>query len=382
MEPVERLNNRGLHSIADIIEDIRQGKMVILMDDEDRENEGDLVIAAEQVRPEDVNFMATHARGLICLTLSQERCAQLDLPLMVRDNGAAHSTNFTVSIEAAEGVTTGISAADRARTIRAAVNSDAVPKDIVQPGHIFPLMAQQGGVLSRAGHTEAGCDLARLAGYQPAAAIVEIMSEDGSMARRPELEIFAKKHGLKIGCIADLIEYRAMNERTVECINERTVQTEFGEFILKTYLNTTQNEHHFALVKGNVALDEPVFVRVHVGQTARDVLTIQRDGQEKKSWGFRDALERVAKEGRGVVVLLCHSETTEEIEESIDWLLSGKQQRPKQDVAYKQIGTGSQILNELGVQKMRLMSAPFKFNAISGFNLEVVDYISKDSESI
>ena len=381
MEPVERLNNRGLHSTSDIIEDIRQGKMVILMDDEDRENEGDLVIAAEQVRAEDVNFMATHARGLICLTLSEERCAQLDLPLMVRDNGAAHSTNFTVSIEAAEGVTTGISAADRARTIRAAVNLDAKPKDIVQPGHIFPLMAQPGGVLSRAGHTEAGCDLARLAGYQPAAAIVEIMSEDGSMARRPELEIFAKKHGLKIGSIADLIEYRAMNERTVECINERKVQTEFGEFTLKTYLNTTHNERHFALIKGEVATDKPVFVRVHVGQTARDVLTIQRVGQEKKSWGFRDALERVAKEGCGVVVFICHSETTEEIEESIDWLLSGKQQRPKQDVAYKQIGTGSQILKELGVQKMRLMSAPFKFNAISGFNLEVVDYISKDSES-
>ncbi len=365
-----------LNTTADIIDDIRQGKMVILMDDEDRENEGDLVMAAEQVRPDDINFMAKHARGLICLTLTPDRCRQLDLPLMVRENHSVHSTNFTVSIEAAEGVTTGISAADRAHTVRVAVAANARPKDLVQPGHIFPLMAQPGGVLSRAGHTEAGCDLARLAGFEPAAVIVEVMNEDGSMARRQDLEAFAKTHNLKIGTIADLIQYRALNERTVSCINERVVQTPHGEFVLKTYLNTALNERHFALIKGDIGGDQPTLVRVHVGNTIRDVLKVSRVGDEpSRSWDFQSALARIAEEGRGVLVYICHSETTEEIEESIDWLISGKQSRPKQDVAYKQVGTGSQILQDLGVNKMRLMSAPFKFKAISGFNLEVVEYI-------
>ena len=367
-----------LHSTAAIIEDIRMGKMVILLDDEDRENEGDLVMAAEQVRPEDINFMATHARGLICLTLTQDRCKQLDLPLMVRDNYSVHATNFTLSIEAAEGVTTGISASDRAKTVRAAVAKGAVPKDIVQPGHIFPLMSQPGGVLSRAGHTEAGCDLARLAGFEPAAVIVEVMNEDGSMARRPELEVFAKAHGVKIGTIADLIQYRALNERTVDCINERQVQTAYGEFTLKTYLNKALNERHFALVKGDITGEDPTLVRVHVANTVRDVLTIRQAGEEYRSWNFGAALKRIADEGRGVLVYVCHSETTEEIEESIDWLHSGKQTRPKQDVAYKQVGTGSQILQDLGVCKMRLLSAPFKFKALSGFNLEVVEYIRNE----
>lgn len=364
-----------LNSIEEIIDDIRQGRMIILLDDEDRENEGDLVIAAQQVRADDINFMAKHARGLICLTLSQARCRQLDLPLMVKDNRAAHSTAFTVSIEAAEGVTTGISAADRARTVRAAVSPDAKPTDLVQPGHIFPLMAQQGGVLSRAGHTEAGCDLARLAGYDASSVICEIMNEDGSMARRPELEAFAQEHNIKIGTIADLIQYRTLHERTILCINERKVQTSYGEFILKTYQNTSSQELHFALVKGNVNNGEPVMVRVHVGSTARDVLSIQRP-DETPSWNFQAALERVSKEDAGVVVLICHNETTQEIEESIDWLLSGKQSRPKQDVVYKQIGAGAQILRDLGVNKMRLMSAPFKFSGISGFDLEVTEYIT------
>ncbi|WP_370981576.1 bifunctional 3,4-dihydroxy-2-butanone-4-phosphate synthase/GTP cyclohydrolase II [Agaribacterium sp. ZY112] len=367
-----------LDRIEDIIDDIRQGKMVILMDDEDRENEGDLVMAAEQCRPEDINFMATHARGLICLTLTPERCTQLDLPLMVRENHSVHATNFTLSIEAAEGVTTGISAADRARTVRAAVVKDAKPQDIVQPGHIFPLMCQPGGVMSRAGHTEAGCDLARLAGYEPASVIVEIMNEDGTMARRPELEAFAKQHGIKIGTIADLIAYRAVNERTIECINERQVQTAYGEFTLKTYLNKALNERHFALIKGDVGGDEAALVRVHVGNTIRDVLTIRPAGENYQSWDFHAALKRIAEEGSGVAVYICHSETTEEIEEGIDWLLSGKQVRPKQDEAYKQVGTGSQILQDLNVRKMRLLSAPFKFKALSGFDLEVVEYIRND----
>ncbi|MFT7558296.1 MAG: 3,4-dihydroxy 2-butanone 4-phosphate synthase/GTP cyclohydrolase II [Flavobacteriales bacterium] len=368
----------NLHSTEEIIEDFKNGKMVILLDDEDRENEGDIVMAAEFVRAEDINFMAKHARGLICLTLTETRCAQLDLPLMVRENNSAHATNFTVSIEAAEGVTTGISAADRAKTVQVAVSRDAKASDIVQPGHIFPLMAQAGGVLSRAGHTEAGCDLARLAGVEPAAVIVEVMNDDGSMARRPELEVFAAEHGLKIGSIADLIQYRVVNERTVECINERKVQTAYGEFVLKTYLNSAQNERHFALIKGELSDTEPNLVRVHVGYTARDVFTIEAADNDPTSWDFRAALKVIADEGRGVLVYICHSETTEEVDESIDWLLSGKQRRAKHDVAYKQVGTGSQILRDLGVTKMRLLSAQFKFKAISGFNLEVVEYISND----
>ncbi len=368
-----------LNTTEELIDDIRQGKMVILIDDEDRENEGDLVIAADQVRAEDINFMATYARGLICLTLSETRCHQLDLPIMVRDNRSSHTTNFTVSIEAAEGVTTGISTADRARTIRAAVAKDAKPSDIVQPGHIFPIMAQAGGVLSRAGHTEAGCDLAKLAHHEPAAAIVEIMNQDGSMARRPDLEKFAKEHSLKMGTIADLIQYRVAHEKTVECVGERRVNTLYGEFILKTYLDTARNEKHFALVKGKIQADEPTLVRVHVSNTSRDVLAIQHDDQEIPSWNCQAAIARIAKEGAGIVVLICHNETPEEIEESIDWVMSGKAPKPKGDVAYKQVGTGSQILRELGVKKMRLMSAPFKFNALSGFDLEVVDYVKNEN---
>lgn len=366
-----------LNSIEELIDDIRQGKMIVLMDDEDRENEGDLVMAAEQVRAEDINFMARNARGLICLTLTEERCKQLGLPLMVSDNHTQYSTNFTVSIEAAEGVTTGISAADRARTIRVAVASDAKPKDLIQPGHVFPLMSQPGGVLNRAGHTEAGCDLARLAGYEPAAVIVEIMNEDGTMARRPDLEMFAQQHNLKIGTISDLIQYRAVNEKTVICVNERKVLTEYGEFVLKTYHDTARDEKHFALVKGEIKQDEPALVRVHVGSTVRDVLTIQDTDLKSRAWDFRSAMQRVAEEGAGVLVLICHTETTDEIDESIDWLISGKQARPNPDVAYKRVGTGSQILQDLGVRKMRLLSAPYKFNAISGFNLEVTEYITR-----
>ena len=362
------------NSTEEIINDLRHGKMVILLDDEDRENEGDLVMAAEQVRPEDINFMARYARGLICLTLSRERCQQLNLPLMVSDNHSVHSTNFTVSIEAAEGVTTGISAADRATTVRAAVRRDASPKDIVQPGHIFPLMSQPGGVLSRAGHTEAGCDLARLAGYEPSAVIVEIMNEDGSMARRPELEAFAKEHDLKIGTIADLIHYRTKHERTVECIAERKVDTAFGEFTLKTYLNTALDERHFALIKGDINEQEPALVRVHVGQIARDVLTIRPESGQL-GWDFRAAMNRINEEGSGILLYICHSETSEEIEESISWLLYGKPRTTASASVNKQIGTGSQILQDLGVHKLKLMGEPVKYKALSGFDLDIVDYV-------
>lgn len=371
----------NLNSVEEILDDIRQGKMVILMDDEDRENEGDLIMAAERVRPEDINFMATHARGLICLTLSEERCRLLDLPLMVQDNMSAHATNFTVSIEAAEGVTTGISAADRATTVQAAVARNAKARDIVQPGHIFPLMSQPGGVLSRSGHTEAGSDLARMAGFEPASVIVEIMNEDGSMARRPELEAFAQKHGLKIGTIADLIHYRSINERTVECIAERCVHTAFGEFTLRTYLDTAADERHFALIKGEISKDDPTLVRVHVGHTVRDVFTMRPENVTNLGWDFRAALERIAEEGKGVAVYICNSETSAEIDENIDWLLSSKAIRNiQQTVESKRVGTGSQILVDLGVKSIRLMGQPLKYAAISGFDLDIVEYVRNEKQ--
>ncbi|GLS27882.1 bifunctional 3,4-dihydroxy-2-butanone-4-phosphate synthase/GTP cyclohydrolase II [Marinibactrum halimedae] len=371
-----------LNTIEEIIDDIRQGKMVILMDDEDRENEGDLIMAADHVRPDDINFMATHARGLICLTLTEDRCRKLDLPLMVRDNRAQHSTNFTVSIEAAEGVTTGISAADRARTIQAAVSPDAQPQDIVQPGHIFPLMAQAGGVLSRAGHTEAGCDLARLAGREPAAVIVEIMNQDGSMARRPDLEAFAQEHDLKIGTIADLIHYRSVKEKTVERVNERNVDTVFGNFDLFTYRDLATRDLHFVLSKGHIDGDTPVPVRVHVLDIARDVLAILRESDKKiKPWSFHEALKYVEKEGAGVVVLICHNQASSEVEDAIDWLLSGKQPQASPDVVYRQIGTGAQMLRDVGVRKMKVMSAPLKFSAVSGFELEMTERLDCPTDS-
>ncbi|GAB2196379.1 bifunctional 3,4-dihydroxy-2-butanone-4-phosphate synthase/GTP cyclohydrolase II [Sessilibacter sp. MAH4] len=365
-----------LNTVEELIEDIRQGKMIILMDDEDRENEGDLIMAADMVRPQDINFMATHARGLICLTLTEQRCRTLELPLMVTNNQAAHSTNFTVSIEAAEGVTTGISAADRARTVRAAVSPTAAARDIVQPGHIFPLMAQPGGVLSRAGHTEAGCDLARLAGREPASVIVEVMNEDGTMARRSDLEKFAKTHNLKIGTIADLIHYRSVKEQTVERTNERKVDTVHGEFNLYTYRDLVTNEYHFVLAKGEIDPEIPVPVRVHVLNTARDILGILRETDKKySSWTLQDALSYVQSEGSGVVVLICHSMSTQDIEESIDWLLSGKQSQPPGNAAYRQVGAGAQMLRDLGVRKMNILSAPLRFTALSGFDLEVVDRV-------
>lgn len=365
-----------LNTTEELIEDIRQGKMVILMDDEDRENEGDLVMAASQVRPADINFMAAEGRGLICMPMSRERCQQLNLPLMVGVSGAQFGTNFTMSIEAAEGVTTGISAADRARTIQAAVAPNAKPSDIVQPGHIFPIMAQPGGVLSRAGHTEASCDLSRLAGYESAAVIVEIMNEDGTMARRPDLEKFAEKHNLKIGTIADLIHYRIATEKTVESIATRKVNTDYGEFELHTFMDVARSEKHFAFVKGDISGDEAPLVRVHVGSMLRDVFTLHNPGGQHASWNFPKAMQKVAEEGRGVVVLLCHEEDAEDVEQQLEHLFEeAPAKSSKAPMVYQQVGTGSQILRELGVTKMRLLSAPFKFTGLSGFDLEVVEMI-------
>ena len=366
----------ALNTPQELIDDIRAGKMVILMDDEDRENEGDLVIAAECVTAEHINFMAKYARGLICLTLTEQRCEQLKLPPMVQTNNSQHHTNFTLSIEAAEGVTTGISAADRAHTVQVAVARNARPEDIVMPGHIFPLRAQKGGVLTRAGHTEAGCDLARLAGKEAASVIVEIMNDDGSMARRPELEVFAKEHKLKIGTIADLIHYRVLNEKTIELVDEGPVQTEYGEFLLQRYRDMLFGRLHFVLKMGDVRADQPVLSRVHVPNTVRDVMLA--DVPEGKGWNMQRAMRAVAAEGCGVIVLLS-DERADDTLFSSDVVMGhktlavpGKRGDTEMNLS---IGLGSQLLREAGVRKMRLMSSPVKYNAISGFDLEVVDYI-------
>lgn len=372
-----------LDTIESAIDDIKNGKLIIVVDDEDRENEGDFLTAARNVTPEIINFMATHGRGLICAPLIESRCEELGLDLMVTvsDNTATHATPFTVSVDLlGKGCTTGISASDRSKTVQALIDPATKPEELGKPGHIFPLKARKEGVLRRAGHTEAAIDFARLAGFEPAGCIVEIMNEDGSMARRPDLEKFAQSHNLKIGTIADLIHYRTLNERTVICTNSREVDTLHGSFTLKTYKDTARNECHFALVKGAINPEADTLVRVHVGSTLRDVLGIQQPGAPGPAWTCQSALARVAKEGAGVVVLICHNETTDDVEESIDWLLTGKVRRPNVELAYKQVGTGSQILKDLGVCKMRLMSAPYKFNGISGFNLEVTGYVEHPGE--
>lgn len=364
------------NSTEELIEEIRAGRMVILMDDEDRENEGDLVMAASAVSAEDINFMARFGRGLICLTLTPQRCEQLRLPLMVNDNQARHSTAFTLSIEAAAGVTTGISAADRAVTVQAAVAPDARPGDIVQPGHVFPLMAQPGGVLTRAGHTEAGCDLARLAGLEPAAVIVEILNDDGTMARRPDLERFAREHGLKIGTIADLIHYRALNEKTVERVSECRLETEYGEFSLYAYTDSIDEMTHFAMVRGNIHADQPALVRVHLQDDLCDLTHCRREGC---GWPLGDAIRKVAEADSGVVVILRNGSTTAQILRHIDHFKAmdagGTPVRREQREDLRTYGLGAQILTDVGVRKMRVLSAPKKMHAISGFGLEVVEYV-------
>ncbi len=372
----------ALNTPEELINDIRLGKMVILMDDEDRENEGDLVMAAECVRPQDVNFMITHARGLVCMPMSAERCEQLNLPLMVNDPGCQHGTNFTLSIEAREGVSTGISAADRAHTVRTAVAKNAKPEDIVQPGHIFPLRAQKGGVLTRAGHTEAGCDLARLAGFESAAVIVEIMNEDGTMARRPELEAFAEKHGIKIGTIADLIHYRVTTEKTIELIDEGEIATEYGPFTLQRYRDTLFENVHFVLKRGEIDAEQPTLARVHVSNTVRDVMLADVPGS--MGWNMQRAMQAVAEAGSGVLVLLSQQEDVAELTYSSD-LVMGKQSLPevlenRHTETNLSVGLGSQLLREAGVGKMRLMSNPMKYNAISGFDLEVVEFVTYEPQ--
>lgn len=370
-----------MNTIEEIIEDLRQGKMVVIMDDEERENEGDLLMAASFARPEDINFMARYGRGLICLTLTSERCQQLRLPLMVNENKTAHSTNFTVSIEAATGVTTGISAADRARTVQCAVAADAKADDLVQPGHIFPLMAKPGGVLNRAGHTEAGCDLARLAGAEPAAVIVEILNEDGSMARRPDLEVFAQQHNLKIGTIADLIHYRIQHENTLERISECALPTEFGDFRLYAYQDCNDNNLHLALVMGQISGDEPVLVRVHARNLLDDLFASKRGGG---SVSIREAMQKIAEEGRGVLVVVRQSEDNKSLVELIhhyqleDHGISNAVQAVE-PMDWRTTGTGSRILADLGVHKLKVLGSQKRYVGLSGFDLEVSEHVGIDT---
>ncbi len=368
----------GLNSTEEIIADLRDGRMVVILDDEDRENEGDLIMAATKVVPDDINFMARYGRGLICLTLTRARCEQLRLPLMVSDTDRRRATNFTVSIEAAEGVTTGISAHDRAQTVRSAVAPDARPEDLRQPGHVFPVMAQPGGVLTRAGHTEAGCDLVQLAGLEPAAVIVEILNEDGTMARRDDLLRFAHRHDVKIGTIAALISYRLEKEESVEAIAELEIQTEFGPFRLVSFEDHVNRSVHLALVRGELDAKTPVLVRVHIQDTLSDVVGVL---DSRLGWPLRDAMKLIAEEGCGVIVILRQEEAPQELMSVVRGLEQSESDivsRRDGATELRTFGTGAQILRALGVKRMRVLSAPKQMHALSGFGLEVVEYVSSD----
>ena len=368
----------GLDSTEDIVAAVRGGDMVVVLDDEDRENEGDLIMAATKVRPEDVNFMARYGRGLICLTLTRQRCEQLRLPLMVSNTDLRKTTNFTISIEAAEGVTTGISAHDRARTILAAVAPEARPDDLRQPGHIFPLMAQPGGVLTRAGHTEAGCDLARLAGLEPAAVIVEILNDDGAMARRDDLLRFARRHKLKIGTIADLIEYRLRTEESVEVIADQAIATPFGPFRMVCFEDHVNRAVHIALVRGAIDPKTPTLVRVHRQDTLGDVIGVQDPTLHRP---LQDALRLIAEHDHGIVVLLRPDESARDLMKAVGGLGRGKAPAPpRRDRAmdFRTFGIGAQILRSLGVRSMRVLGAPRHMHALSGFGLEIVEYLSAE----
>jgi len=360
--------------VPELVAELAAGRMVILVDEEDRENEGDLVLAADHVTPEAINFMARYGRGLICLTLTRERCERLRLPPMTTRNGTAHGTAFTVSIEAAEGVTTGISAADRARTVQAAVAKDAQARDLVQPGHIFPLQAQEGGVLMRAGHTEAGCDLAQMAGLSPTSVICEIMNADGTMARLPDLVPFAQQHGLKIGTIADLIEYRAANETMVERLGRRRVQLPYGEFDLVLYRDKPAGAPHVALVKGTIDAATETLVRVHVPATLLDLL----GGGSRHSWPVTKALSAIEQAGRGVLVLLNCAEPAERLFAAFDADAAGAERgewsrQSRMDLRTN--GIGAQILRDLGVGHMRLLARARKMPSMAGYGLHVTGFI-------
>ena len=361
--------------VEDIVAEMRAGRMVILVDEEDRENEGDLVLAGDHVTPEAINFMARFGRGLICLTLTRERCELLKLPPMAVRNGAQYSTAFTVSIEAAEGVTTGISAADRSRTVQAAVARDAKFSDLVQPGHIFPLQAVDGGVLMRAGHTEAGCDLAAMAGCSPAAVICEIMNDDGTMARLPDLQLFAAEHGLKIGTIADLIAHRSRTESLLEKVGNRPLHTAFGEFTAHAFRDKTSHDLHLALVKGKWHADDTVAVRVHEPLSVLDLL---ETGRTMHSWSLDQSLQHIEAEGRGVVVLLNCGESAAQLMAQFEGTAQAAQAPARGRMDLRTYGVGAQILRECGVQKMHLLGNPRRMPSMTGYGLEIVGYIGKN----
>jgi len=360
--------------VEDIVADMRAGKIVILVDEEDRENEGDLVLASDHVTAEAINFMARFGRGLICLTLTRERCEKLKLPPMTARNGDKKGTAFTASIEAAEGVTTGISAADRARTVQAAVAKDAQPEDLVQPGHIFPLQAVDGGVLMRAGHTEAGCDLAGMAGCTPSSVICEIMKDDGTMARLPDLQLFAAEHGLKIGTIADLIEHRSRVESLIQKVGSRTIQTAAGEFTAHAFRDTTGHGIHLALVKGQWGEQDIVPARVHEPLSVFDILEV---GRTMHSWSLEATLAHISSEGRGVVVLLNCGETGEQLLNQFDGTARSTHGPERGRMDLRTYGIGAQILRQCGVHRMRLMGSPRRMPSMTGYGLEITGYISK-----
>ncbi len=361
-----------INKIDEIIESIKKGDMVIIMDDENRENEGDLIMASQFVKPSDINFMASKGRGLICLTLTETRCKALNLSLLKQSGGeTSKETNFTVSIDAIKGVTTGISASDRAKTINAAVKKNAKANDFARPGHIFPIMAKNGGVLTRAGHTEAGCDLARLAGLEPSSVIVEILNEDGTMARKKDLILFAKKYNLKIGTIEELIKYRISNEKTIQRISQQTIKTKHGPFTSIFYKDILTSNVHFALVKNKISPEKPTLTRVHVQNTLTDAIGLL----SPSSWPIDDALKKIAKSKQGVLVYITN--TMSEHDTSNIELIQQKKSNKGVYEDYRTVGIGAQILNDLGVRKMHLMSAPKKYHGINAFGLEVIKHITK-----
>ncbi|KAF1046852.1 bifunctional 3,4-dihydroxy-2-butanone-4-phosphate synthase/GTP cyclohydrolase II [Xylophilus sp.] len=367
------LKPEPISPVEDIVAEIRAGRMVILVDEEDRENEGDIVLAADHVTPEAINFMARHARGLICLTLSRELCERLHLPPMVARNGAKHATAFTVSIEAAEGVTTGISAADRARTVAAAVARDAKPSDLVQPGHIFPLQAVDGGVLMRAGHTEAGCDLATLAGLSPASVICEVMNDDGTMARLPDLQLFAARHGIRIGTIADLIEYRSRTESLLAHAGTREIETAFGRFTARAFRDKPSGDVHLALVYGSWKPEDVVPVRVHEPTSLLDALAVNRS---MHSWNLDASLRHIARSGAGVAVLLNCAESSADLLAQFEGTARAAQAPERGRMDLRTYGVGAQILRECGVQRMNLLGQARRMPSMAGYGLELVGYIN------
>ncbi|MDP3762133.1 MAG: bifunctional 3,4-dihydroxy-2-butanone-4-phosphate synthase/GTP cyclohydrolase II [Ramlibacter sp.] len=368
----------AISPVEEIVADMRAGRIVILVDEEDRENEGDLVLAAEHVTPEAINFMARFGRGLICLTLTRDRCEQLNLPPMVARNGDKKGTAFTVSIEAAEGVTTGISAADRARTVQAAVAKTARAADLVQPGHIFPLQAVEGGVLMRAGHTEAGCDLASMAGLTPAAVICEIMKDDGTMARLPDLQLFAAEHGLKIGTIADLIHHRSRNESLIELVGTRPMRTAYGEFIAHAFKDKPSQGLHLALVKGQWQETDTVPVRVHEPLSVLDALEVDRS---MHSWNLDASLKHIAHVGRGVAVLLNCGEDARQLLAQFEGTARSSHAPERGRMDLRSYGVGAQILRECGVHRMNLMGNPRRMPSMAGYGLEIASHVAPDTAS-